>query len=225
MQRTFIIGDIHGCYNTFCELIYKKCGINKQDEIFLLGDYIDRGPYSKEVIDEILSIKKNGFNIKPLMGNHEYMLLRAIESIEMLELWYQNGCQTTLKSFQIDHPKQLNINYLSFFQNLQYYYLLDNYVIVHGGLNFNIENPFNDLESMIWERNKSVDLTKIGGRKLIVGHTPKNLDEIRSSINSDIVYLDGGCVYAGRYFGFGYLVALEINSLELIVQKNIDFPY
>lgn len=223
MNRTFVIGDIHGCYNTFCELIYNKCKITKEDEIYLLGDYIDRGPYSKEVVDEILTLIRNGYNIKPLLGNHEYMLIGAIDSIEMFELWYLNGCKSTLRSFKINHPNQFSQEYLHFYKNLKYYYLLENYVIVHGGLNFNIDNPFEDLESMLWERNKSADLSKTGGRKLVVGHTPKKLNEIKESLRKDIIHLDGGCVYFGKYAGLGNLVALELNSFELFIQQNIDF--
>jgi serine/threonine protein phosphatase 1 len=77
MPRVFIIGDIHGCNKTFRKLVLEKISIRKTDKIYCLGDYIDRGPDSKGVIDFIIQLRKDGFNIHTLRGNHEQLLLES----------------------------------------------------------------------------------------------------------------------------------------------------
>ncbi len=78
-QRLIAIGDIHGCIDPFCELVEKKIRIRKEDRIILLGDYIDRGSHSREVIDYILDLRAQGYDIIALTGNHESMMLDSIQ--------------------------------------------------------------------------------------------------------------------------------------------------
>lgn len=221
-KRKIVIGDIHGCIRTF-EALLLKCDIKKDDKIYLLGDYIDRGPDSKSVLDRILDMDENGYHIYPIRGNHEEMLLESLGSIESFMTWCYNGAEDTMKSFDIQYPSQLNPKYKQFLRSLEYYYELDDFLLVHGGLNFEIENPLEDKHLMVWQRNEYVDRSKIGGRRLIVGHTPKPVDEVVSSIDKDLIMLDGGCVYKGRYPGHGYLCALVLDKMELLIQENIDF--
>ena len=221
-DRIFVIGDVHGCSKTFTTLLDDVCKINKSDAVYLLGDYIDRGPGSKGVVDKILEMQSSGYDVKAIRGNHEEMLLGALRSTDMFLAWQHNGCEATLKSFGVKGPKALDQKYIDFFEHLPYYYLLDDYIIVHGGLNFNIDDPLEDTYSMVWERNKELEPGKIGGRKMIVGHTPVPLQDVRSSLDSGKIMLDGGCVYHGRYYGIGYLCALELNSMELLYQENIE---
>lgn len=74
-SRLFAIGDIHGCFDSLKELVENKIQLQKDDKLILLGDYIDRGDKSKEVVDFIIGLLENGFDVIPLMGNHEAMLL------------------------------------------------------------------------------------------------------------------------------------------------------
>ena len=75
--RRIVIGDIHGCVKTLHKLLFHILNIQKEDDIYFLGDYIDRGPSIKDVIDLILMLKEQDFKIYTLMGNHEKMLLDA----------------------------------------------------------------------------------------------------------------------------------------------------
>lgn len=79
-SRMFAIGDIHGCFQPFKHLVETKINLKPTDKLFLIGDYIDRGPDSKEVIDYIIHLQKNGFDIVPLLGNHEALCLEAYEN-------------------------------------------------------------------------------------------------------------------------------------------------
>ncbi len=89
-SRLFAIGDIHGCFDSLKELVENKIQLQKDDKLILLGDYIDRGDKSKEVVDYIIGLLENGFDVIPLMGNHEAMLLDAFEDKKIS----QNGSKT-----------------------------------------------------------------------------------------------------------------------------------
>ena len=222
MKRIFIIGDIHGCSRTFKSLLFNTLKVTKSDDIYLLGDYIDRGPSSKKVINRILKMQKQGYQLFPIKGNHELLLINSADYVQNHIAWFKNGAKATLKSFGIKYAYEFKKKYLDFFRSLPYYYELDNYIIVHGGMNFNIENPFDDTDAMVWERSSFVDLKKTNGKRLICGHTPYPLDLIKQSLNENKIVLDGGCVYYGTHPALGYLVALELNSMELFYHRNIE---
>ena len=74
----YAIGDIHGGAKTFCALL-EKIYLQREDRVYLLGDYVDRGPNSRGVLDIILKLKEAGFGIFALRGNHEDMLIRQLD--------------------------------------------------------------------------------------------------------------------------------------------------
>ena len=88
-------------------LLEQKIQIKEGDKIILLGDYIDRGTQSKEVIDYIIDLKEKGIYIVPLLGNHEAMLLDANNNEGFTSKWIQNGGSETLKSFSISSLKDI----------------------------------------------------------------------------------------------------------------------
>lgn len=214
----FVVGDIHGCLKTLQSLLFEEIKINKEDTVYFLGDYIDRGPRIKETIDFFLDSINEGWNFKFLMGNHEYLL---IKSFELFDLWLVNKGMTTLKSFGIPSYAEMEDKYKNFFENLNYYFELENFVLVHGCLNTRIPNPFDDTESMLWSREYDVDISKINNKRLIVGHTPKSLIQIKHSLNQNIIFLDGGCVYKDKLL-FGNLCGLDIDNMKLYSKFNID---
>lgn len=130
-MKKYAISDIHGCFHTFKELL-NKIGLNKSDELYLLGDYINRGSNSKEVIDFVIDLQNQNYAIKTLKGNHEEMVFDSIE----LEDW-TNGEEETLKSFGIKHLKELAKKYINWFSNLSHFIEYDEFIFVHAGLNFN----------------------------------------------------------------------------------------
>lgn len=77
-MKTIIIGDIHGCFTEFTELL-EKCEIGSEDRLILLGDLMDRGPKSREVFEKVCELKESmGDRFYLVRGNHEEMLLDAI---------------------------------------------------------------------------------------------------------------------------------------------------
>jgi serine/threonine protein phosphatase 1 len=223
MGRLIAIGDLHGCLKTFLRLIGDELNVTKEDEIILLGDLIDRGPYIRELVDEIIGMQNSGYKISSLMGNHEWLLLKSLDSEKYFDIWIGNKARTTLQSFHVNDAAHLQTKYIEFFKNLAYFRLTDDFVLVHGGMNFAIENPFNDTDAMVWTRNDSIDRKKIGNRRLIVGHTPSPINLVLATQNMDRVLMDGGCVYKDIHPGLGYLCAMNITDNKIHYIRNIDF--
>jgi len=232
MQKRFVIGDIHGCVRTFRILLEEKIQPTKNDLIYLLGDYIDRGPNSKSVVDYIMELKQNSFQVISLMGNHEYMLNHAQTSVSFFNLWMINSGHTTLRDFGIlvesyYSPRsmlQIPEKYLEFFRNLSIYEQTEDYFFCHGCLNGESVHPLEDIESLIWGRKAVYNEGFLQGRVLVHGHTPVSYSDIQITVNdsnSKIVNLDGGCVYKNTK-SLGNLVALELDSRELYCVKNSE---
>ncbi len=221
-RKSYVIGDIHGCIKTLRSLLFDICVITPADRLIFLGDYIDRGPKPKEVVELIIKLENDGYEIIALKGNHEQMLIDSVNQPKALKNWLRNGAVNTLDNFEIMSPGFLDDNYLNFFLKLKPFFLTDDFAIVHGGFNFDIKNPYTDTEAMIWSRPIKIDKSKIGYRKMIVGHTPTSLEEIKQSLSTDVIRLDGGCVYHRQVKNLGYLCAYELSSRELYYLENCD---
>lgn len=217
----YVVGDVHGCFLTLKSLLFDLIKINKEDTVFFLGDYIDRGPRIKKTIDFFIDTLESGWDFRFLMGNHEFMFVNSLNGKDMFDLWMINQGKTTLESFKIWHYIELDQKYKDFFENLQYYFKLDDFILVHGTIDTESPSPLTNYEAMIWGRNYNINKSKIENKRVIVGHTPKTLKEIKNSIDKDVIFLDGGCVYKS-YSQFGYLCGLNIDTLELFAQRNID---
>jgi serine/threonine protein phosphatase 1 len=238
MREHWVIPDIHGCAQTLKALIEDMIQPSKYDHLYFLGDYIDRGPASKEVIDYLMEMQRDDYNLHLLMGNHEEYVLKSYE--EELNLksflgikqknkkkkeWLTFGGKETMQSFKITDLKDFPQEYLDWMRSLEYYIELDDFILVHAGLNFRNEDPFEDKDAMLWVRDYDIKSSKINNRRIIHGHVPVNLEFIDISIrtnNHKFIDLDNGCYMTGRS-GFGNLIALELNSMEYRVQYNLDY--
>lgn len=219
--RTFVIGDVHGCALTFQHLLFKIIKLRQSDRVYLLGDLIDRGPRSKEVIDTILRLQSAGYHIRSIKGNHEVMLIDSCLDRNSFLLWVENGGLATLQSFGVEDACEIPSTYRDFLTALPYYILLDNFLLCHAGINCRAPDPFADTVSMLWGRDLPAIPDKIGNRRVICGHTVHSLEDIANSLKSDRIPLDAGCVFTGRG-SLGNLAALEIGSMNLLYSPNID---
>jgi serine/threonine protein phosphatase 1 len=219
----FAIGDIHGCLNTLKSLLFKKIKISKKDTCYFMGDYIDRGPRIKETLDFLIEQKKEGWDFRFLMGNHEHLLLNL--DLNNKDDWEKSKGRTTFQSLGISNKEQIKEKYWKFFSGLEYYFETDKFVLVHASINTKIDDPFSDTFSMIWSRDFDLDISKIENRNIIVGHTPKTQLQIIKSVKSldktHVVFTDAGCVYDKEPF-FGYLCGYDLEKSELYFQKNIE---
>ena len=216
-ERLFAIGDIHGCLDSFRKLVEDKIKISNKDKLVLLGDYIDRGKQSKEVIDYIIELQQKGFDIIPLIGNHESMLLDAVDNDELYPKWIQNGGSETMESFKINSLKEIDQRYIDFFKGLRFYYSLNNFLFVHAGFNDEIINPFADKYHMIWTCRKKYSNPILRDKIIIHGHSPISESSCKKRIqeNDPVINIDTGCVYSDK-IGYGSLSAIELYSEKLL---------
>lgn len=232
-MRTFVVPDIHGCSNTLRYLLEVKLRIVQTDRLFFLGDYIDRGPDSPGVVEYILSLIEEGYQITCLKGNHEQMMLDCIKGDYEMSLWLMNSGLATIHQYQLKTTAVeteygfLPQRHLDFFTNLKPYVIVDNkYILVHGGINYESPTPFSDEEAMLWNRPSNVPDHFMPNYTIVHGHTPKALPKIVQEVNDSkrrLVDLDAGCVYKGLYIpGTGYLTALQLESWKLDFVECID---
>ena len=230
----WVIPDIHGHAKTLAALL-EQISPSKEDLITFLGDYIDRGPNTKGVLDLLLKLEDEGFNVRFLRGNHEDYMLRSLDNKPIrkklfqrkdtyVQVWHNTYWKSMLESFGISSIYDLPIKYIRFLNNTQYYFQDKNYVYVHAGLNFQKDNPFEDKKFMLWTKEYIILPEKIQNRKIIHGHVPVSIDLIEMSLKSssfNFIDLDNG-VYINNESGFGKLISLNIKNMDLKVQDNID---
>jgi serine/threonine protein phosphatase 1 len=230
--KRYVIGDIHGCIRTLKALVEDQLQPTGKDTLFFLGDYIDRGPDSKAVLDYLVQLQGSGITAITLMGNHEFMLLESLENDEYFELWKLNGSDATLQSFGIEPEimdtrqcmRKIPPEYINFLKGLSYYAETEGFFIVHAGLGKRGDKPLEDTDTLFWTRAETYNREILKGRKLVHGHTPMSLESIKDRIydpEERFINLDGGCVYS-RTTGLGNLAGLELDSMTLFVQPNID---
>jgi len=234
MKNRWIIPDIHGSLKTLQALINYMIVPKKDDELFFLGDFIDRGPDSKGVIDYVMELEKK-HKVDYLVGNHEFFCIKSFEEDSKRRLfslkpyiqreWETYGGKETLKSFGVKRPKDIPQMYIDWMNKGKYFIETEKYVLVHAGMNFNIDNPFEDTYAMMWARDFKVEPEKIHGKKLIHGHVAIELEFIDMMIknnSSTFIPLDNGIYYKDRV-GYGNLVAFNIDTNELVIQPNADY--
>ena len=237
MRKHWVIPDIHGCAKTLTALIEDMIKPTKHDWLYFLGDYIDRGPSSKEVIEYLMYLEKEEYNLRFIMGNHEDYLLKAYEEEKNLKgflgfkqkgkkkkEWLFHGGKQCMESYGISELKDMPIEHIEWMRKLEYYIELDDYYLVHAGFNFRISNPFNDKDAMLWVREYDIDPSKIKDKKIIHGHVPVNLEFIDLCLRNKsykFIDLDNG-VYMQKREGFGNLVAYELTTRDYKVQYNLD---
>ena len=207
----YAISDIHGCRKTL-EAALDRTGPGKEDELFFLGDYIDRGPDSAGVMRRIIQLAADGYRVTALRGNHEQMLIDAIQQRQRPYDWVpsQNEAQ----------------EFLPWLDTLGHYAETPGYLLVHAGLNFAAPDPLKDLSAMLWARYWEGDTDRgwLGDRTVVYGHTPSSRLEtergIRYMQHTQRVCIDAGCPYQKE--GFGYLTVLNLDTHEGTFVRRID---
>ena len=234
MTRRWIIPDIHGCAKTLKVLLENMLNVTKHDQLYFLGDYIDRGPDSKGVIDYLMWLQKEEYEVHFIKGNHEDMCVKAFEADQKKRLfgkhpeqkeWEAVGAKETLKSFGVKHPREIPKEYIDWMNACVPYIELEKYILVHAGMNFDIRDPFEDTKSMMWTRRFRVDYRRTHGKKIIHGHIPIDYTFMSTVVeendNYDFIALDNG-VYETNQPGMGNLMAFNPDTMEIIAQSNMD---
>ena len=218
----YVIGDVHGCSETLKALL-ERLQLQADDQVYLVGDLIDRGPGSRQVIETLWLLQHQISLVKSCRGNHEQLLLDAMNSDSVRDLWLMNGGEQTLESYGVKKAGELPADHLDWLGSLSYYIETPEALIVHAGFNFLSKDIFADPFSMMWTREHNCNPDLTGGRYIIHGHTPVTIDKCDEQITEGKmdINIDTGCVYDDRP-GFGYLTAFCIESRKLLRVKNLD---
>lgn len=218
--KVIAIGDIHGCSKTLNALLNRLDDVfgNTREYVFL-GDYVDRGPDTKGVIDLLIEFSQTHKCVF-LRGNHDAMLLMAYPQRELLD-WFDNGGDATMESYQKgDSGISIPQRHLRFFINTKLYYDTPNWFFVHGGLppHKTIEESIADeslWSSFLWRRDHLESEDNVWEKTVIFGHTPE-----RSPITGkNLLGIDTGCVYEH----YGKLTAVLLPEMDFVQQKRLDF--
>ncbi|MHB8955723.1 MAG: metallophosphoesterase family protein [Pirellulaceae bacterium] len=202
MTRTIAIGDIHGCSQALAALI-DAVAPTASDTLVLLGDYVDRGPDSRGVLQMLLALEQQ-CSVVPLLGNHEVMML-SVRDGEMPSLFWQRfGGFETLQSYggELAH---VDASHWEFLSRCRQYLETDSHIFMHA--NYIADRDLDDQpeETLFWTHVSSVvPPPHRSGKIAIVGHTPQFSGEIL-----DLGHLKciDTCCFAG-----GWLTALDVHS-------------
>lgn len=227
-MRKIAFTDIHGCNRSFGALLDRVAPVSG-DQLYFLGDYIDRGPDAKGVIDRIWELEKQGFDVQCLLGNHEVMFLESFLDEQSKMFWLVNGGQAVLDVFGAGQPQDIPAEYVNWMMDLHLYLQVDDYILVHAGLGFKTVDPLENHDSMLWIRRwyDSIDYDWLGDRIILHGHTPLPRDEISEQLrlleHQQYLDIDAGCAHKGKRPGLGDLCAFDMTNRRLYFQENLDF--
>lgn len=182
-KRIFVIGDIHGCVEEtriLVETLVSREGVNDDDVILFLGDYIDRGPDSRGVIDYMIELRSKLPKTRFLKGNHEDMLMDFLGFGGRLgQAFLYNGGLETIQSYGISvfaSPEEMVSGlppaHFQFLNTLESIIKIDDFICVHAGL-----NPLRDLTSqndsdVFWIRDEFIANVHHFKHTILFGHTP-----------------------------------------------------
>jgi serine/threonine protein phosphatase 1 len=202
----FAVGDIHGCFDKLQALL-KEIPLKEGDKLIFLGDYIDRGPSSKEVIDLILAMqKKMGDNLVCLKGNHEKMFLDYLAGIN-IEVFLANGGMATIKSYSEGGNFFVPKEHLLFLKNLRLYYETEDYIFVHAGIYPSKALSEQSEDDLLWIRGEFIYSDFDIKKKVVFGHTPSK--NFLPYFDRNKIGIDTGAVYGG------FLTAIKLPEEEI----------
>ncbi len=210
MSDIYAIGDIHGCLEHLKRLLEGVAPDLERDRLVFIGDYIDRGPDSRGVVDYIIRLKERypAENIICLKGNHEVMLLDFLSGRER-EMFLFNGGRSTLEEYWGKHWDRLGElrlppDHEEFYLSLKKYYETPDYIFVHGGLKPGVPLEAQDEEDLFWIRGEFIASFEDFGKKVVFGHTPLR----QPLIMPNKIGIDTGCVYGN------FLTCLKLPAEE-----------
>jgi serine/threonine protein phosphatase 1 len=170
MEKIFAVGDIHGCF-FHLQHILNKIEIGEKDILLFLGDYIDRGPDSYQVVETILRLKSKIKKVICLQGNHEQMYLDYLRGNDR-DLFLSNGGRQTLQSYSQNGWESPSPEHMDFLTSLQPYYETEDFIFVHAGLRPNISLQNQNPEDLLWIRSQFYAAPHTWNKTIVFGHTP-----------------------------------------------------
>ena len=208
MGRIIGITDIHGEFDKLSNLL-DKISVQYDDNVVFMGDYIDRGLKSREVIDCIIDLG-NFCNCTYLIGSHEYAMLHAnFDDYYNYLFWNYGGDKTTQSYGGFDNIMKIHGD---FFNSLKKYFVIDKYLFVHAGLRIGVPLENQDPVDMVYIRSEFYNHKHNFPYKIIFGHT--EFDE--PVVQDDKICIDTGC---GKYKDAPLTAFVSDNGVEYFVNS------
>ena len=221
-MRRFVIGDIHGASKALTQCLERSQFDFNLDQLIMLGDVCDGYPETNQSIETLLKIK----NLTFLLGNHDWWTLQWAKGEELDDSWLQYGGKNTIKSYPDSMPKE----HIALLENANYYFVLDNKLFVHAGINPQLPIEDQDEQVLLWDRhfiqeaigqhsrNKNHKLTSYD--EVFVGHTPTHrIGHFKPVKFCEVWMMDTGA-------GWGeHLSMMNIDTKEIYQSDRVESLY
>ncbi len=201
------IGDVHGCAQTLDRML-ERLSPTAEDHLVFVGDYVDRGPDSRGVIERLLNLSGRQ-RCTFLRGNHEALMLTYLDGLDG-DLWFANGGIATLRSYQSGgQPLEIPESHVDFVRRTQLYLDTPEFFFVHAGLRAEMSIADNlaryGENVLLWERGHLAADEVAWEKPVVFGHTPQ-----QQPINRErMIGIDTGCVFFTHPM-YGRLTAVRL---------------
>lgn len=186
-NRLLAVGDIHGCLDPLRSLMTQVAPC-ETDQVVFLGDYVDRGPDSRGVIEYLLDFARRFPHTVFLKGNHEAMFLDFLEGCDPFS-FLANGGQATLDSYAQEAIPEEHVNFL---RKLRLSYETPDFIFVHAGLRPGLSLQQQSEEDLLWIRRDFLSSQYSWGKTVVFGHSPQSDGPL---VQTERLGLDTGVVY------------------------------
>jgi serine/threonine protein phosphatase 1 len=202
--RLIAIGDIHGCLAAL-QAVLEAVAPRPDDTIVALGDYVDRGPDSRGVIETLRALAGQT-QVVSILGNHDEMMLKVCRGRRDLMFdWLAYGGDATLLSYGVLALEAVWPQHLNFLEACPVYFETERHFFVHGNYQPNVALARQPREVLMWESlKKRVPTAHESGKTAVVGHTAQKSGKIL-----DLGYLK--CIDTWCY-GDGWLTAMDVDT-------------
>jgi serine/threonine protein phosphatase 1 len=223
-DRLYAIGDVHGCLDQLraleARIVADAADSDGEKWIVMLGDYIDRGPASAQVLDHIMAPPPAGFRRVCLRGNHEQALVDSFDDAGALDRWLEYGGVETMASYGMSGSKlddlrrgrpkarqqllQAHIpeEHIELLRELPSAFSVPGYIFVHAGLRPGVALEDQTARDLLWIRRDFLDADHDFGAVVVHGHTPVP----EPYVSAHRIDIDTGCFMTGR------LTALRVDA-------------
>ncbi len=217
--RVYAVGDVHGHLDLLSQMRDMisedvKADRRERNVIVYLGDYIDRGPDSRGVVELLLNEPLVGIEEIHLKGNHEDFMLQFLDDPLIGEQWYLNGGDTTLASYGVERTvmtegsdrfiavrdrlrSKLPVEHLAFLRSLAMYHVEGDYLFVHAGIRPGRPMEKQEAHDVMWIRGEFLSSDADHGYCVVHGHSISPEPELRRNR----IGIDTGAFYTGRLTG------------------------
>ncbi len=216
-QLLYAVGDIHGRRDLLevmlgrIEADARGSSRSEHRTLVFLGDYVDRGPDSRGVVETLIGGLPQGFDRHFLKGNHEAILLNFLDDPWTLDHWLLNGGEATMRSYGVDTDRLARLGapadlwlqalqevlpeaHLAFYRSLKLSVEFGDYLFVHAGVNPSVPLDAQNETDLIWIREPFLDHAEPFGKIVVHGHTPEREPVMRSNR----IGIDTGAFFTGR---------------------------